>query len=339
MTARTTALVVAAVAIALVVAQDLEPGYALYHSWQYALALALALALLIGYAHGVRRGADGVVGRRLLVALAGAAIVDVAGLASGLLGPDTADVSGAPGTVVPVPALGAAAFFGPADAAAIARGDGTIVLRRRGHGDVVLGTGTRRLFGESVLSLAPHPAVYVHASDARGAHLTITQPTGTAFLSPVLQFGTMQRINDALTVPVDTFATPALHRVFRALYFTPRQLANFPHHVGDPTKPGVILTAQDDRGTPMGITITQGEPVVLGGVTVQLTVGSYPALAIASAPDTWALALGSVLVVLGLVWTGLAARANDSDQHADRVDDQAARGGDRGRDREQTRAG
>jgi hypothetical protein len=111
--ARLTALVAGFVAIALVLDQDVAPGAAFYHSWQYALALAVALALMAGYAAGAWRGHDGPVGRRLVLALAGLAVVDLAGLASGLLGPDTATIVGTPGTVAPIPVLGAAAFFAP----------------------------------------------------------------------------------------------------------------------------------------------------------------------------------------------------------------------------------
>jgi hypothetical protein len=310
---RVTALVAGFVAIALVLAQDVAPGAAFYHSWQYALALAVALALMVGYAVGAWRGHDGPVGRRLVLALVGAVAVDVAGLASGLLGPDTATIVGTPGTVAPIAALGAAAFFPATDADGLARGAGAVVLRRRGHAAIELGVGTRRLLGDSVISLSPRPAAYVEAWDARGAHLTVTQPTGTAFLSPVLQFGTRQRITDALTVPVDGFATPAEHRSFRALYFSPRDLAGFPHHVGDPDRPGVILTAADDAGRPLGITLSQGGRLTFGGVTLRVTLGTYPALSIASAPDPVALALGLAAFVLGLVWvaalTGLRPRA------------------------------
>jgi len=305
---RVTALVAGLVAIAIVLAQDVAPGAAFYHSWQYALALALGLALMTGYSVGAWRGGDGPIGRRVVLALAGAIVVDLAGLASGLLGPDTATIAGTPGTVAPIPALGAAAFFAATDADALARGAGSVVLRRRGRPAIELGAGTRRLLGDSVITLSPRPAVYVEAWDARGAHLTVTQPTGTAFLSPVLQFGTRQRITDALTVPVDAFSTPAQHRTFRALYFSPRDLAAFPHRIGDPNRPAVILTAADDAGRPLGITLSQGGRVALGGVTLQVTLGTYPVLAIASAPDPVALALGLGVFVLGLVWLAALAR-------------------------------
>lgn len=320
MTARGAALAVAGVAIGLALAQDLYPFTPLYHTWQYALALGIALAVLIAYAAGARRGEDGVAGKRLLVAIAGAATAAVAGLASGLLGPDTADVIGTPGTVTPVPALGAAAFFGAVDADGLGRGAAGVILRRRNAAEVALAPGSRRVLGESLVYLDPRPAAYVEAFDERGSHLTITQPTNTSFLSPVLLFRERQRIG-AFDVPFDTFAAPARHRVVRALYFTPQQLVQFAHAdaVADKTHPALILTAADDAGKPLGIVLaSSGQTVALGGIRVRATIGTYPALALAAAPATWALAAGIVLFACGIAWSasgrrgGGARRAGDA---------------------------
>lgn len=307
MTGRITAIAVSIVAIALVVAQDVAPRTPLYHTWQYALALAVALFVLAAYANGVRRGEDGRAGKRLLIAVAGAAIVDIAGLASGLLGPDTATVIGTPGTVVPVPALGAAAFFAPADAGAIARGQTTVVLRRRNAAPIEIGTRDRRPFGESLLYLEARPAAFIDAWDANGAHLTVTQPTNASFLSPVVLFRSRQRIG-GIDVPFDTVAFPGRKRVLRTLYFTAAELAAFRHDLGDRTRPGLILSAADDRGTPLGITFAQsGNDVTIAGVRVRATIGTFPALAIASAPPLWAPALGIALFAAGVVWSQLAS--------------------------------
>lgn len=310
MSARVATVAVGAIAIALVLAQDVYPATPLYHSWQYALALAIGLVVLLAYVNGARRGEDGVAGRRLLVAVLGAAIVDVAGLAAGLLGPDTAQVIGTPGTVTPIPALGAAAFFGPADAETIASGDAGIILRRRNAGEIALGGPTRRVLGESLLYLEPRPAAYVDAYDERGAHLTVTQPTNASFLSPVLLFHERQRIG-ALDVPLDTFATPARHRIVRALYFSARDLAQFDHGGGrfDSSAPGLILSAADDQGRPLGITLaSSGKEVAFAGLRIRMTIGTYPALAIAAAPPTWALVIGIALFVAGCIWSVLRPR-------------------------------
>lgn len=307
MTARVAALGIAAIAIALVLAQDLYPATPLYHTWQYALALTLGLAVLGAYANGARRGDDGVRGRRLLAAMAGAATVAAAGLASGLLGPDTVVIAGTPGTVAPIPALGAAAFFSAADADAIARGAGTVTLRRRNAAAIVLQPAARRLLGESLVYLELRPAAYVDVSDARGAHLTITQPTNASFLSPVLLFAARQRIG-AVEVPLDTFATPARHLSVRALYFTPKDLAQF-GRAGAPAagaRPALVLSAADDRGNPKGMTLaSSGGEVSLGGLRVHVTLGTYPALAIAAAPPAWVLIGGIALFLAGLAWSAL----------------------------------
>jgi hypothetical protein len=292
-----------------VLAQDVYPQTPLYHTWQYALALVIALVVVIAYANGARRGEDGVAGRRLLVAAAGAAIVTVAGLASGLLGPDSASVVGTPGTVVPVPALGAAAFFGAVDADALARGGAGVTLRRRNAADVVLGPSGRRVTGESLVYLEPRPAAYAEAFDRNGAHLTVTQPTSTSFLSPVLLFRDHQRIG-AFDVPFDTFAVPARHRVVRAIYFTPAQLRTFTHAAAlDASQPALIVTVSDDAGKELGITLAaSGQTVELGGVRVRATLGTYPALAVAAAPPTWALAAGIALFAAGIIWSAFGAR-------------------------------
>ena len=163
-------------------------------------------------------------------------------------------VAGTPDTVVPIPALAAAAFFGAADADAIARASAGVILHRRGAAEIVLGPSARRVVGESLVYLEPRPAAYVEAYDEHGAHLTITQPTNASFLSPVLLFRQRQRIG-ALDVPFDTFATPGRHRVVRALYFTPRDLAQFNPANAGTTRPALVVSVADDAGKPLGITL------------------------------------------------------------------------------------
>ena len=299
-------IAVGAIAIALVLAQDVHPATPLYHSWQYALALAIGLVVILAYVNGARRGDDGVSGRRLVVALLGAAIVDVAGLAAGLLGPDTAQVIGTPGTVTPIPALGVAAFFGPADAETIASGGAGIILRRRNTSEIVLGGPTRRVLGESLVYLDARPAAYLDVYDEHGAHLTVTQPTNASFLSPVLLFHERQRIG-ALDVPLDTFATPARQRVIRALYFSAHDLAQFDHAGArlDSSRPGLILSASDEQGRPLITLASSGQDVAFAGLRIRATIGTYPALAISAAPPTWALVAGIALFVAGCIWSVL----------------------------------
>ena len=299
MSARASAFVTGAIAIALVVAQHVVPRTPLYHRWQYALALAIGVAVLVAAARRERRGAAGA--RGALLAYAGAAIVAIAGLASGVLGPDTAEIVAAPGTVAPLPALGAAAFFAPADPASIARGDGTVTLRRRDGSAFAVGSAPHP-FGESVLYAELRPAAYVEAWDARGAHLTVTQPANASFLSAVVLFRQRQRIGE-FDAPFDTVATPALHRVFRLLYFTPADLARFHRIVDDPAHPATIVSASDDRGAPLGVTLVRsGRDETIGGVRLRVTLGTYPVLAVAAAPPLWAVVPGVLLFAIGIAW-------------------------------------
>jgi hypothetical protein len=307
MSERAPAFVVAFIALGLAVAQDVVPGRTFYHSWQYALVLGVALLVVATAFVGALRARDGMRSYAAALALAGAAIAGVAGLASGLLGPDTTQVIGTPGTVVPVPALGAAAFFGAADGDAIANGDGSIVLRIRGRAPIDVSAG-HHLLGESIIGIDRRPAAFIEAWDTGGAHLTITQPANASFLSPVLLFRDHQRIGN-FDVPFDGFATPARARGFRALYFSPADLANFKHAVADTTKPALIITAADDRGTPLGITLVpSGRSATIAGVRVRATLGTYPALSIASAPPAWALVAGGLCFVLGLTGVLLPPR-------------------------------
>jgi hypothetical protein len=300
---RTTAIALAIVAIGLTIAQDVWPARDWYHSWQYIALLALTIVVMAGYAWGARTGSDGVAGKRFALALAGAIVTAVAGLLSGLIGPDTVTVVGTPGTVTPIPDLGVAAFFGAADAASIARGDATVLLRKRGEGPLEIGTQPTPL-GLSVVFTQLRPAAYVVARDAHGNRLTVTQPNNPSFLSPVMLFRQQQQIRDK-TFPMDTFATPAEHRITRILYFSAADLAAFRHGLPSSVanQPGAVLSVADDAGNARGLTIAgSGIPTSIANLDLTITLGSYPVLLVASAPQP-AVMLGGILVfVLASVW-------------------------------------
>lgn len=295
MSARTSALVFAAVAIALTVAQDAFPARPWYHEWPYITLLAIAIGVMASHAW-VARG-------RLALALLGAIAVALAGLAAALIGPDTLTVAGAPGSVTPVPDLGAAAFFGPADATTIERRDATVTLRRRGG--AVIEVGRRPVpLDLAVAVVEGHPAAYVVARNARGDRLTVTQPNNPSFLSPVLAFRQTQVIRDR-TVPYDTFAVPALHRVVHALYFTAADLASLRQSATGAG--GVVLSVADDRGAQLGLTIApSGREVAISGLRLTITMGTYPTLVVAAAPQPFVVIAGTTLFVLAGVWASAA---------------------------------
>ncbi len=295
MTPRQTAILVAIVAIGLTLAQDVRPGLDVYHTWQYAAVMTIALVVQVNYAWSARAGNDGPIGRFVALAIVGAVIVAVGGLLSGLIGPDTITVSGAPGTVTPVPDIGAAAFFGAADEQTIARGDASVTLRKKDADPIAVPPGGRVYLGTSIAYVQPRPAAYIVARDARGDRLTVTQPTNPTFLSPVLLFPQLQPLRDK-SYPLDTFATPALHRIARALYFSADDAQTF-NHLGT-RQPALVLSVNDDDGKSVGLTIVpSGRPVAIGDLRITATLGTFPQLVVASAPDPVVLAIGLGLFI------------------------------------------
>ncbi len=298
MTSRLTALLIALVAIGLTLAQDVRPGLDVYHTWQYAAALAIAIMVMLAYAWGARGGADGAAGRRIAIGLLGALTIAVGGLLSGLIGPDTLTVSGSPGTVTPVPDLRVAAFFGAADPATIARGDATITLRQKGSDPIAVPAGGQLYLGTSVVYLGARPAAYIVARDAHGNRLTVTQPNNTSFLSPVLLFPQQQPLRDK-NYPLDTFATPGMQRIVRALYFSADDAQTF-NHLGV-KQPALVLSVNDDSGKSVGLAIApSGRTVTVGDLGVTATLGTYPELKVASAAHPALLAIGFVIFVGGV---------------------------------------
>jgi hypothetical protein len=300
-TARQTALLVALAAIGLTLAQDVRPGLDIYHTWQYAAVMTIAIVVVAGYALGARTGSDGRAGQRTALGLAGALTVAVGGLLSGLIGPDTITVSGSPGSVTPIPDLAAAAFFGAADPQTIARGDAAVSLRKKGVDPIPVPAGGRLFLGMSIAYLTSRPAAYIVARDARGNRLTVTQPTNPTFLSPVLLFPQNQPLRDK-SYPLDTFATPGVHRIARALFFSADDAQTF-NHLGS-KQPALVLSVNDDNGKSVGLTIApSGRDVAIGDLHITATLGTFPQFVVASAPHPAVLVIGLLIFIGGVGWS------------------------------------
>ena len=295
MSTRSGAIFAELVACVLVIAQLVFPGNPLFHTWQYALALAVVAWLLITSATRSRRALFG-------ISLLGALIVIADGFASGLVGPDTERFARAPGTIAPLPDVGAAAFFSSATPQSIAKGNGVITIRRRSHSDIFVSAGARKFLGALLLTADAVPVAYVEAFDDRGNHLTVTQPTGTAFLSPFLLFRTRQEIAGG-THPIDGFALPGGSRTVKVVYFTPDDVSRL--HVQVPPsaigQPAILYDVFDTANHSLGIGVAaSGVETEIGGVRLRATLGTYPQLVIASAPQPYVLILGLFLVVAGI---------------------------------------
>ena len=280
---------IAALAVVLLsFAQDAFPGLTFYHTWQYALALALGLALSANYA--LRR-------RRCRLAMLGVAAIGLAGLYAGLTGADTELLTRGPGQIVHA-AGGAVVHFPIIDAEQVR--SGTATLDVVGHGP--LRPNGRSYANSSVLISRMHPAAYIDAYDGRGRHLTITQPQGTSFLSPLLLFPARARLRDR-TYAIDVFALPALSETVQAFYFTPADIAAVQHV--PPTGEAAVLVALTDRKrtlVPHGIAfLRQGEAADVGDVRLSAVIGRYPVLEVASAPWPPLLIGGALLAIVGVL--------------------------------------
>lgn len=292
------ALIATAALVLAVLAQDVFPGRAVFHTGIYGLALA-ALILFVALKLRALRGRSPNVQRAFLLIALGAGIVGFAGIASSLLGPDNQTVVGSPGSSIPVADLNGSLQFPLA-------GQKDIELNRSGRQDTSIGDRPRYI-GGFILARQPRLVAFVVARDLRGAHLTITQPTGT-FLSPVLLF---ERVENKLSIrlPVDSFNLPAAHRVVGAYLFSAAQIAAFQHlpaHANG--EAAVLFDVYTDamRRIPNATRLVfSGTSEVVGDLRLGCVVTSYPAITIYSAPYLPALWLGILISIAGIVVLGL----------------------------------
>ena len=202
---------------------------------------------------------------------------------------------GTPGTVTPVPDLGAAAFFAPADPQTLPRGDAIVTLRRRDAAPVDVGARPVPL-GLWVAFTQLRPAAYVVVRNDRGERLTITQPNNPSFLSPVILFRQAQQIHDA-HVPARyvrgagarsasctcSISARPISRRFRTI--RPRRCRPSPARSSpSPTTPAPSKASRWPR---------PGREAAIGGLHVTVTLGTYPVLQLASAPQPFVMPASS----------------------------------------------
>jgi hypothetical protein len=288
---------IAALAVLGVLVQIAFPGRDVYNAGWFNVVLA---ALAIWTLMAIRRASKALPTPRersgAWLAGFGVAAIAFAGVASGLLGPAPRSVIGAPGSTVPDPQLGGALVF------PLASEDAASVLLQRGGGASAI--GAQRYTVSALLRSIPRPVISIQAHDAHGGHLTITQPSGSVFLSPVLLLEQRQTI-DGLSLPYDSFALPAVHRIVKAVYFSAQEAASMPAlaHAGGPV---VLFDLEDDTGASLrdGIGMARdGQTIALGGVEITPTVLSYPAIEILSIPDLAVVGIGLAAIAGGLLLT------------------------------------
>jgi hypothetical protein len=275
--------VAALAVIAAVIAQIVFPGKSIYHTGWYNVALMALTAVALASGRKTLRRARKTRPRLAAAsAILGAAIGGFAGVACGLLAPDTQTIVGAPGQRVPVEALGVLAF--PIASAGTAAGP--VTLERSSSVRMEIGERPHDA-GNFVVRELQRDVAYVEARDLRGNRLTVTQPSGSAFLSPVLLMERRQTIA-GLDLPYDSFNVPAARRVVKAVLYN-----------------GAVLFAVDDANErPLRNAIAMsfgGKAVSVGGVSLRGAVEQYPAVEVVAVPNTVAAGLGSLLLFGGLL--------------------------------------
>ncbi len=307
MSRRAAALIAAAASSALVAAQVTVPRWSGFHTWEFAATLAVLIWVLGSYALALRKRPDGEDAARYIVAIIGFLIIAAAGLIDGLLGPDSELVQRAPGAVAVIPQARIAAFFPAVDAMAVKRGAVGITLRRQGGAALHLAPGGRTYLGATVLDAVPRVAAYVEGEDRAGDHLTVTQPTNPAFLSPVALFSQAVPIAGG-TVPAESFAVPARHRTLKVFYFAGGSIPGLQAR-GFGNGAVVLFAVDDERGAlvPGGIAAAANQRfVTVGDLELRATLGTYPALAVSSIPSPALLWLGGALSLGGLLYARFA---------------------------------
>jgi hypothetical protein len=275
----------------------LAPGNDLYHyGWFNVLLAALIVLAVLPLPKTLRAMKSRRARVGFAAAVAGCVIAGFTTIASGLLGPDAQMVVAAPGASVRVDEIDGSLVFPIASANGASQSD--VLLTRGTHTQSIHG---RQYVGPFLLEPVPRSVVSVDVTDTRGGHLTITQPTGNAFLSPVLLMQSQQLIA-GMTVPYDSFAVPAAHRVVKTVLFSAEQSARLPS-IGAAV-PTVLFDVENENESEVknGIGVARdGGRITLAGIVLQPRVFEYPAVRVISVPDFRIVALAIVLAVVGAI--------------------------------------
>lgn len=294
-----TIVVLACICLVAVVVQDVFPGRSWYHTGSYALLLFGACALLVWRLQKRLRVADARV-RPLTLVTAGALIGGAAGLASGLLGPDTRTFTSAPGASVALAEPPGTLRF-PFDPSPEERAV-TVRFETADGRTITLPENRRRYIGGFVMWGAGRQVAVVAAADLQGRRLTITQPSNASFLSPVLLFTQSSRVGGRV-LPVDSFAIPAAQRVVKTVLLSATVLAQMRGH--PEVVPALLVAVEDERGRLLRGAIRlipSHTHSAVGGVIIGDSIADYPQVVVAAAPYLPVLILGVAVFGAGLIW-------------------------------------
>jgi len=272
--------------------EEFQPYLPAIHRWQYALAVAFAGLFLIWATVQLLRLPGRGPRFAALAALGGIVIAASFVGAELFIGPPQR-VSAAPGQEYRPPRSSDLALsFPPADPHTLGpEAPLAAIIVSSGGSSTPLEPDHVRRIHSYVLQCIAWPAAYVSAHSPQGRPETVTQPTGVAFVSPVLQFPA----TDSDGLPLDGFAVPALHREVAVKYYP-----------GLPSRgidiPFVQLQIKEENGGALftGVAVS-GRPLAKAGVNLDFTLGKYPVVLMAGAPDPVLYGCGAALAVLGVL--------------------------------------
>ena len=279
-----------AVIVLTVLVQIVFPGRDFYHYGWFNVLLAALIVVALMQLRGIAAKLPARTRTGMWVAALGVALVGVAGIANGLLAPDTQIVIGAPGASVRVDELGRSLDF-----PLVENGANAFPVSYTADG--------------FLLRPVPRNVVEIQAYDNRGAHLTITQPTGNVFLSPVLTMASRQTIA-GMNLPYDSFAIPAVHREVKAVLFDAQQAAQLRALSGEPG-PAVLFDVEDEGGHELshGIALARdGQTVPVDDVRLRPRIQYYPAVQIIAIPNLLVVGIGLVLIAAGVALARFAPK-------------------------------
>ena len=291
MQAQWIALLVAIAVDVLATVAERQPFSAAIHHWEYTLAVALAIIALAVLATGFLRSPR-LSSRASLLAALGGIVTGVAFVAAELLAGPPQRVNAAPGQAVQLAHSSSITLAFPAVQSTSLGPDVPVAMIALStpRGQIALKPGDSIRIHSFVVRCDDWPAAYVTATSSAGQPETVTQPTGVAFVSPVLQFPSL----DSDGLPLDSFAVPALHRQVDLKYYP-----------GLPSRgidiPFVQLQIKEENGAALfeGVAVS-GHPLTRAGMTLLFSLGRYPIASVAGSPDPLLYAAGCIVTVIGL---------------------------------------
>jgi len=264
--------------------ETFRPFLPAVHQWWFALA-ALAAGVYV-LAVGIGSTLGGRDAGAALASLGGALLA--AGIAfASFVGGAPERVGAAPGQLFRPPHGASVAVAFPDVTSARAWPDTVTVAE--GAASTTAGAGDEVRAGAFVFDVGSGPIALVAARSPRGSPVTVTQPSGAAFLSPYLTFPAFDGDR-----PADEFAVPALHRVVQVDYWS-----------GLPSRgidiPFLALRISEQNGGTLyeGVAVS-GRALTKAGVSLTFTLGTYPIVEMASAPPRVPFWAGVAMVFAGL---------------------------------------